>query len=75
VTRAEKCKTRDHQDRAVRGSADVVCTKCNDRFPCTHACGHWDCIVVTGRELPEWAGPETRDAVLAELEVLYADVE
>lgn len=36
-----------------RGSKRERCTNCGDVYPCAHACGHYDCIVDTGRTLPE----------------------
>lgn len=72
MTRRAKCRTGHHIDRPVRGSGDVVCEKCGDRFPCSHTCGHVDCRSVKGEALPEFVGPEAREACLGELEAMYA---
>lgn len=37
-----------------RGSKRERCTTCGTKFPCTHACEHFDCILATGRTLPDW---------------------
>jgi hypothetical protein len=72
-----RCNTRDHVDKPMkRGSARVQCTKCGDVFPCRHDCEHLDCIVATGRELPDWVGDhdKAREALHAELMIIAPTV-
>ena len=69
----KRCKVRNHHDRRLRRGQHYECTACGDVFPCRGECPHIDCIVATGRELPEWVGPEARAAVVAELALLYPD--
>jgi hypothetical protein len=59
-----------------RGGAHEQCTKCLDVFPCRHACDHLDCIVATGRALPEYVGnhDQARDALLTELAIIAPTV-
>ncbi len=49
-----RCKPNDHTDRRMRGGRRVRCTTCGDAFPCRHDCERVDCILATGRELPDW---------------------
>lgn len=36
-----------------RGSKRERCKHCKVTYPCTHDCGHFDCMVDTGRKLPD----------------------
>jgi len=69
----KSCKVRDHHDRRLRRGQHYECSVCRDVFPCRGSCAHLDCIVATGRELPEHVGPEARAAIVAELALLYPD--
>jgi len=66
------CKKDHHHDTRMRGGRHYRCTTCHDVFPCND-CQHLDCIVATGRELPDNVGPETREALTVELTALYPD--
>lgn len=59
-----------------RGGAHEQCTKCSDVFPCRRDCTHLDCIVATGREIPEsLANPDqAREAMIAELAIIAPTV-
>ncbi len=49
-----KLKCRHHDWKPLkRGSSRERCTKCMDVYPCRHDCAHADCIVDTGRTLPD----------------------
>jgi len=74
--RSPKCNIRDHNWQPMkRGGAHEQCTKCQDIFPCRHACEHLDCIAATGREMPEWVnGEQAREAMLAELAIIAPTV-
>lgn len=38
-----------------RGSKFEKCTTCGTMFPCrTNDCGHFDCMLVRGQEIPEY---------------------
>ena len=68
-----RCNIRKHHDQPLRGGARYQCEACQDVFPCRHDCEHLDCIVATGRKLPDTVGEEARDALTAELTLLYPD--
>lgn len=73
----KRCSPRDHNWKPMkRGGAHEQCTKCLDVFPCRSACEHLDCIVATGREIPEyWANPEqARENMLHELSIIAPTV-
>lgn len=55
MSRREKCRSpSDHDWRTAKTQDHEICTKCGTRFPCRNKdCGHWDCIIVRGEELPE----------------------
>lgn len=59
-----------------RGGAHEQCTKCKDVFPCRNECEHLDCIVATGREIPDcWANPDqARENMLFELSIIAPTV-
>jgi hypothetical protein len=72
-----KCSHHEHDWRPMkRGGAREQCTKCQDIFPCRHACDHFDCIAATGREMPEWVSDadQAREAMLAELAIIAPTV-
>jgi hypothetical protein len=48
----KRCKKGEHQP--MRGGKRERCTKCGDVFPCRNECEHIDCILESGRELPDW---------------------
>lgn len=68
-----RCKPREHRDRRLRGGGHYQCATCGDVFPCRTLCDHLDCIVATGRPLPEHASDSARDALIAELRAIYPD--
>lgn len=75
--RLQRCAKRAHDWKPMkRGGAHEQCTKCHDVFPCRSECEHLDCIVATGREIPEcWGNPEeAREAMLAELAIIAPTV-
>lgn len=67
--RTPRCSKSEHDWKPVRGGASERCTKCRDVFPCRFDCDHLDCIVATGRPVPDYyANPEqARENMLAEL--------
>lgn len=67
MTRRRKCRSLEHKDVRVRGGRRYECSECGDSFPCAFECVHLACIVVTGRELPDFVSPEAREAIAAEL--------
>lgn len=68
-----KCKTRDHRDTFGRSRAK--CTACGDVFPCaSKTCDHLDCIVATGRALPDFVEGDAYDAISSELRIMYPDL-
>jgi hypothetical protein len=49
-----KLKCNHNWQPLKRGSSRERCTKCKDVYPCRgNNCAHVDCIVDTGRTLPE----------------------
>jgi len=48
-----KLKCKHDWKQLKRGSSRERCAKCKDVYPCRHACAHVDCIVDTGRALPD----------------------
>jgi hypothetical protein len=73
----QRCAKRDHNWKPMkRGGAHEQCTKCGDVFPCRSACEHLDCIVATGRTLPDYVAnhDQARDALLSELEIIAPTV-
>jgi hypothetical protein len=77
MARKPKCKHREHDWQPMkRGGAREQCTKCQDVFPCRHACEHLDCCAATGREMPEWCCDpvQAREAMLAELAIIAPTV-
>jgi hypothetical protein len=72
-----KCNIREHNWQPMkRGGAHEQCTKCQDVFPCRHACEHLDCCAATNRPMPEWCGDpdNARAAMLAELAIIAPTV-
>lgn len=75
--RKPRCSIREHNWKPMkRGGAHEQCTKCGDVFPCRHDCEHLDCVVATGRAIPEcWANPEqARENMLEELAIIAPTV-
>lgn len=75
--RKPRCAKNDHNWKPMkRGGAHEQCTKCGDVFPCRSACEHLDCIVATGRPIPDYyADPEkAREGMLAELAIIAPTV-
>lgn len=55
MPKKEGCAPRNHNWAPLRrGSSRERCTICGTTFPCAHECGHVDCILATGRQLPSW---------------------
>lgn len=48
-----RCTLHTHDWELSERATHETCKKCRTRFPCAHDCQHLDCIVVTGRSLPE----------------------
>lgn len=48
-----RCTLHTHDWVLSDRATHETCKRCRTRFPCTHDCQHLDCIVVTGRPLPE----------------------
>lgn len=67
------CKKANHHDKRMRGGRHYQCTTCHDVFPCKTDCKHLDCIVATGRKLPDNVGAEAREVLTVELAALYPD--
>jgi hypothetical protein len=59
--RIKKCSPGKHQDRRMRGGNHIECIVCKDIFPCRHACEHFDCMLATGRPLPDWVTHDPAD--------------
>lgn len=79
--RQPRCSLRKHDWKPMkRGGAHEQCTKCNDIFPCRHACEHLDCIVATGRPLTQYYldvlldPAQAVEAMLAELAIIAPTV-
>jgi hypothetical protein len=76
--RLPRCSHREHDWKPVkrRGPCREKCTKCGDVFPCRHDCEHLDCVVATGRAIPDcWANPEqARANMLEELAIIAPQV-
>lgn len=66
-----KCRTHDWHATPRASTPSVLlpgelvpqkCDACGTRYPCAHACEHFDCRTERGEPLPEWAGGVTSDA-------------
>lgn len=75
--RRTKCYESKHTDRLVQTRGDaaprVKCTTCGDEFPCRSECGHWNCMVATGRALPEECS-QTAESIAEDNAAFFAKV-
>lgn len=56
----KRCKKSAHDWQPMRGGKRERCVNCGDVYPCRTACEHVDCILDTGRELPDYVSVAVR---------------